>query len=88
MYALEEYLLVVVVAIVLGTLGTAILALVIRLQDLDHLFDRALRTGSFALPPSWSRVWLAMRIAERWRALPMSFGRRAKLWWRRVYSRP
>jgi hypothetical protein len=85
---LEEYLAVIVLAIVLGIAAMTILALVLMLHEEDSLFDRALLTGTFALPPSWPRIWLAMRIAKKWRALPMSFSRRAKLWWRRVYPRP
>jgi len=88
MYVLEEYLAVIILAIALGIAGMAIVVLVLMVYDEDRLSHRALLTGSFALPPSWSRVWLAMRIAERWRALPMCFGRRAKLWWRGVYPRP
>ena len=88
MYVLEEYLAAIILAIALGIAEMAILVLVLMVHEEDRLLDRALLTGSFALPPSWSRVWLAMRIAERWRALPISFGRRAKLWWQRVYPRP
>ena len=88
MYVLEEYLAVIVLAVVLGIAAMAILALVLTLREEDRFFDHALLTGTFAPPPSWPRIWLAMRIAERWRALPISFGRCAKLWWRRVCPRP
>jgi hypothetical protein len=88
-YILEEYLAVIVLAIALGVAGTAMLILVLPLnEEEDRLFEHALPTGTFALPPQWPRLWLLMTVAEMWRALSISFGRRAKLWWRRVYPRP
>ena len=88
MYVLEEYLAVTILAVVLGVAGMAVVVLVLTLLEDDHFFDRAFLTGTFALPPSWPRIWLAMRIGEMWRAMHMSFGRHAELWWRRVCSRP
>jgi hypothetical protein len=87
-YVVEEYFAAIVLAIVLGIAAMPILALVLKGHEEDQLFDRALMTGTFALPPSRPRVWVAIWIAERWRAFATSFGRRAELCWRRVWRKP
>ena len=84
MYVLEECLAVIVLAIVLGVAAMVILALVLTLHEEDRLFDHALLTGSFALPPSWPRLWAVMKIAERWQGFSVSSSQKARRVFRRL----
>lgn len=78
MYVLEEYLAVIVLAIVLGIAATAILALVVGLHEEERLFDRVLLPGSLALPHSWPKLWAVMKIAERWQRFSVSSSQKAR----------
>ena len=84
MYVLEEYLAVIVLAIVLGIAATAILALVVGLHEEERLFDRVLLTGSLALPHSWPKLWAVMKIAERWQRFSVSSSQKARRVFRRL----
>ena len=86
MYALEEYLAAVVLAIVLAFAGTAIvLAVLLTLHKEDSLFDGAFATDSFALPPLWPRLWVLMTIVERWQRLSVSSHQKVKRVLRRLH---
>lgn len=84
MYLLEEFLAILVLATLLGSAGTVILIITLMLHDEGHLFDRALSTGSFALPPSWPKLWAVMKIAERWQKLSVSSSQKARRVFRRL----
>jgi hypothetical protein len=87
-YVLEEYLAVIVLAIVLGIAAMAILALVLTLHEEDQLFDHALLRGSFALPPSWPRLWPLMKIVETWQGLSVGSSQKVKRVLRRLHIGP
>jgi len=84
MYVLEEYLAAIVLAIVLGIVGIVILALVVGLHEEERFLDRALLTGSLALPHSWPRLWAVMKIAERWQRFSVSSSQKARRVFRRL----
>jgi hypothetical protein len=84
MYVLEEYLAAIVLAIGLGIAGMAILVLVLMVHEEDRLLDRALLTGTFALPHSWPKLWAVMKIAERGQRFSVSSSQKARRVFRRL----
>jgi hypothetical protein len=83
MYLLEEFLAILVLATLLGFAGTVILIFTLMLHDEADFFDRALSTGSVALPPSWPEIWAVMKITERWQRFSVSSSQKARgIFWR------
>jgi len=85
---LEEYLAAIILAIALGIEGMVIRALVLTRHQEGQLFDRALLTGSFALPPAWPGAWPLMKIVETSQRLSVSSSQKAKRGLRRLHIGP
>jgi len=84
MYVLEEYLAVIILAIALGIAGMAVVVLVLMVHEEGRLLDRALLTGSFALPHSWPKLWAVIKIAERWQRFSVSSSQKVRRVFRRL----
>jgi hypothetical protein len=80
MYVLDEYLMVVGLVVGVSFAGWVICMVVVILDKERHFFDSGFSPEIFALPPSWPRLWLAMRIADRWRAARPTLRQHARLW--------
>ncbi|MBZ5542949.1 MAG: hypothetical protein LAO07_04625 [Acidobacteriia bacterium] len=66
MFLIEEYLVLIVVAIFVGAVGSAALLIALLLAGEADLLDRIVAQGSVLFPPHWSRLSLMMRASERW----------------------
>lgn len=88
MFVVEEYLAAVVVAIAMSCVGFAILLVILKLTDEMDFLERAASRGGLALPPSWPRLWLLMKVVDRWQRVFLALGQRRKVWWRRVRTQP
>lgn len=67
MFLIEEYLVLIVVAIFVGAVGSAALLVALLLAGEADLLDRVLGQGSVPLPHHWLRSSLITRASERWR---------------------
>lgn len=84
MFILEEYLAAIALAILVALVGSVLVLTVLTLTREGDVFERSLLSGSVVLPPSWRRLWLAMKVADKWRALSVTRGHRSCPWWRRL----
>jgi hypothetical protein len=88
MYVVEEYLAAIVLAIGVSFAGWVILLVLAALHEEGHFLDRALSAGSFAMPPSWPRLWPLMKIVETSQRLSVSSSQKAKRVLRRLHIGP
>jgi hypothetical protein len=85
MFVLEEYLAVIVLAVLVSFAGSLILLLVLTRSEEAGFLDKAVSPGAFAMPPAWPRLRLATKMADRWRAVRLSVREHARLWSLRVH---
>jgi len=88
MFVLEEYLAVIVLAVVVSFGGALIVVLLLTLNEEARFFGKALSTGSFAMPPSWPRLWPLMKIVETSQRLSVSSSEKVKRLLRRLHIGP
>jgi len=88
MFVLEEYLAVIVLAVVVSFAGSMILLLVLTLQEEKQFLDRGLFTARFVMPPSWPRLWALMKIVETWQRLSVRSPQKVKRVLRRLHIGP
>jgi len=63
--------------------GSLIVLLLLTPNEEARFFDKALSTGSFAVPSSWPRLLALMKIAERWQRFSVSSSQKARrVFWR------
>jgi hypothetical protein len=85
MFVLEEYLAVIVLAVVVSFAGALIVLLLLTLGKEARFFDKALSGGNFAMPPSWPRLWPLMKIVETSQRLSVSSSQKVKRVLRRLH---
>jgi hypothetical protein len=78
MYVLEEYLAVIVLAVVVSFAGSLAVVLLLTPNEEARFFGKALSTGSFAMPPSWPRLWPLMKIVETSQRLSVGSSQKVK----------
>lgn len=88
MFVLEEYLAVIVLAVVVSFAGALIVLLLLTLDKETRFFDKALSARSFAMPPSWPRLWPLMKIVETSQRLSVSSSQKVKRVLRRLHIGP
>ena len=88
MFVLEEYLAVIVLAVVLSFAGALIVLLLSTLDKEAGFFDKALSAGSFAMPPSWPRLWPLTKIVETSQKLSVSSSQKVKRALQRLHIGP
>jgi hypothetical protein len=88
MFVLEEYLAVIVLAVVVSFAGSLIVLLLLTPNEEARFFDKALSAGSFAMPPSWPRLWPLMKIVETWQRLSVDSSQEVKRVLRRLHIGP
>jgi hypothetical protein len=64
MYVIEEYLVIIVLAILLGVVGSGVVAAFLLLDREGRVFDGALHLASLALARLWPKFWLLQRIGD------------------------
>lgn len=88
MFVLEEYLAVIVLAVVVSFAGALVVLLLLTLDEEPRFFKKALSTASFAMPPAWPRLWALVKVVETWQRLSVSSSQKVKRVLRRLHIGP
>lgn len=83
-FLIEEYLVLIVVAIFAGAVGSAALLVALLLAGEADLLDRIVAQGSVLSAPHWLRFSLLMRANERWRKSFLTPADGINLRWRKL----